>query len=312
LKKDKGPELYSKKSKIIIAVCVAAVIAVTALCIILIANGNKTPDKTPDTSSRTEDTSLSTDTEDVSPYKPVDTGVVTDGVDTSKAPTTESSQDSDTAAVRPDDTALPVDTGKETEPADTKEAPSANTGTDLGDGITLVSIEPYSGAFVEDGSDEPVDNIISIVIKNSGDKAVQMIDITVGTDNGDAHFTATTLLPNTSVVVLEKNRMAYPGADKFGAAKIAQIGRFLEEPSFYTDKFDVRGADGTISVRNLMQEDVTGKVVVFYKTVKDGKYFGGITYQATLKGGVPAGTTVLVNANHFRINDSRLMFVRYE
>ena len=117
-----------------------------------------------------------------------------------------------------------------------------------------------------------------------------------------------------AAAVVEKGaacNLCRPGGDA-AAAKIAQIGRFLEEPSFYTDKFDVRGADGTISVRNLMQEDVTGKVVVFYKTVKDGKYFGGITYQATLKGGVPAGATVLVNANHFRINDSRLMFVRYE
>ena len=324
MEKNKGPELYSKKSKIIIAICAALVVAAAVLCIVLISKNNSDV-KDSDTAANTADITreVTSDTDDASPYKRVDTEVLTDGpedtvpvvTDTQPADSTSAP---DTVTDQPDDTTTPADTGKETVTEDTgKETSPADNGvqkrgTDLGDGITLISIEPYSGAFVEDGSDDPVEDIISIVIKNTGDKPVQMIDIGIETDNGDAQFIATTLFPNSSVVVLEKNRMKYPGSGKFGVAKINQIGRFIEEPSFYSDKFEVRGGDGTITVKNLTSEDVTGKVVVYYKTIRDGRYFGGITYQATLDGGIPAGSTVLSAANHFRIDRSRLVFVKYE
>ncbi len=318
MKNNNEPKLYPLKTKIIIAVCSALVLAAVVVGIVLIAKSNKETDGketgSADTGTVTED--VTPDTEDQSGYRPVDTGVVTDEpIDTDKGETGTGTPDTETApdtdVDKPDDTAQPADTGIDTDTPDTANVP-ADKGVEIGEGIFLTAIEPYSGPFVEDGSDEQVDNIISIVVKNTGDNAIQLLNITVATENGDAEFSATTILPNTSVVVLEKNRMAYPGADKLGAAKISQIGMFLEEPSFYSDKFEVKGTDGTISITNKGSEDVSGKVVVYYKSVKDGKYFGGITYSATLNGGVPANTTILINANHFRINDSRLMFVKYE
>ena len=313
MKDNKGPTLYSKKTKLIIALCTLLVAAVTVLCIVLIANGKE--------GENAETTGTTAVTEEAPPYQMADTGVVTDapatsGQDSAEEPpeTSENTETADSGTVpdRSDDTSIPDGTEKETVTDDTSAPDRPENGVELGDGIILVSIAPYSGAFVEDGSDEQVENIVSAVVRNSGDNAIQLLEFAVGTDNGDAVFSATTILPNTSVLVLEKNRMPYPGGDKFGSARITQIGRFIEEPSFYSDKFEVMGADGNILVKNIGSEDVTGKVVVFYKSVKDGRYFGGITYQATLNGGVPAGETVLVNANHFRINDSRLMFVKYD
>ncbi len=290
------------------------VIAAVVVCIIVIAKGSGDGDGA-DTTHDSVTAESQTDTDDASPYKPVDTDIVTDEPEGDKAPDTDvpdTNVSPDTGNGAPDTTGETPDTSKSVTPADTDDPAPANAGTDLGEGLILLSVEPYSGAFVEDGSDENVEDIISIVVKNAGDSAVQMVNISLETGYGTAEFTATTLLPNTSTVVLEKNRMKYPGADRFGTAKIELLGRFIEEPSFYSDMFEVKGADGYISVTNKSGSDVTENVRVYYKTVKDGRYFGGITYQATLNGGISAGNTILLNTSHFRINDSRLVFVKYE
>ena len=298
------------------AICAVLVIAVIAVCIFFIAKESRPDDPADSDQAYSDgietDTAADTaaDTEEMPQYKPVDTQIETGDATDNKIADTDS--DSDTEKEQTETADGAPDTDKEVVTADTDKKEPEKTGTDLGDGLFLVSIEPYSGAFVEDGSDEPVENIISIVVKNAGDSAVQMVDITLGTDYGDAEFSATTLLPNTSTVILEKNRMKYPGADKFGAAKIELLGRFIEEPSFFSDKFEIKGTDGFISVKNKSGKDIPENVRVYYKTVNDGKYLGGITYQATLSGGISAGDTIILSAAHFKIDGSRLMFVKYE
>ncbi len=311
---DKEPKLYSTKSKVLIAVAIAAVVAVTAVCIIFISRSFNKP--------------AETETSDVpAGFKPVDTSVVTDGTepapqtDTDAAPDTGESSDTEKDTVT--DATTDTDTETVTGGTETTADEPVNTagtdalpepekeGTKLTNGVVLVKLEKYSGPFVEDGSDAPVENIISAVVKNTGDTAVQLLEFSVETDAGEAQFFATTLLPHTTTKILERNKMVFPEG-KIGIAKLTQIGNFIEEPSFCFDVFDINGADGSFIITNKSEDDITGKVTVYYKTVKDGMYFGGITYSATAQGGIRAGDSMLLGANHFRIDDSRLMFVKYD
>ena len=50
---------------------------------------------------------------------------------------------------------------------------------DLGSGLSLMSVNRYAGAFVEDGSDETVSDVLAITVRNDGDKTVQYAQITL-------------------------------------------------------------------------------------------------------------------------------------
>ena len=41
---------------------------------------------------------------------------------------------------------------------------------DLGSGLSLMSVNRYAGAFVEDGTDETVADVLAITVRNDGDK----------------------------------------------------------------------------------------------------------------------------------------------
>ena len=320
MKKSNEPKLYSTKTKIIFAICVLLVIALTVFCLIMIRNGMNSSD-----AADTE----KTETESDFSFKPVDTSVVTEAADESGVVTdavTETVSETENIA---DDTSqdatdtsegsgstVPVQPGNKAETAsssgtESEDAGAPSNGFSLGEGLYLVSLNLYSGPFVEDGSDEEVEGVLAAKIRNLGDETVQYVSVNVETEEGTAVFEGTTILPGTSVTMLEKNRMKYTGKTYSGAS-INKVIRFVEEPSFCSDKIEVSGSDGQIMVKNISDEDITGKVAVYYKSVTEYGYFGGITYSATINGGISAGDSVIVSARHFMINDSRLMFVKYE
>lgn len=293
MKDNETPKLYSTKSKVLMALCALLVVAIAVVCIVLLANDKKS-DGGDATDVVTEtDTETETETDDGEHYKAVDTSVLTEDVSE-----TENTPDTSTET-SPADTDKPDDNGID---------PSKRS---IGEGLYITSIEPYSGPFVEDGSDEEVTNIMAATVKNYGTEPVQLVSISVKYGEDEALFEATTIPVGTSVVILEKNKKQFVEGD-FDSAEVTSCIRFIEEPSFHSDVVGVTGADGELIIENVGTEDIENKVAVYYKSVKDGKYFGGITYSATIDSGIAAGNSVIVSARHFRIKDSRLMFVIYD
>lgn len=63
----------------------------------------------------------------------------------------------------------------------------------LGSGLSLMSVNRYAGAFVEDGSDETVSDVLAITVRNDGDKTVQYAQITLTQGESTYQFSITTL-----------------------------------------------------------------------------------------------------------------------
>ena len=66
----------------------------------------------------------------------------------------------------------------------------------VGDGFSIVGIGAYNGAYVEDGSDEYVDNVMMVVIENKGERNIQLAEFNI---NGKYEFELTTLLPQETI-----------------------------------------------------------------------------------------------------------------
>ena len=180
---------------------------------------------------------------------------------------------------------------------------------DLGSGVEITDFLSYTGAFMEDRTDEVVSDVLAIKVTNSGEEYIQTMDITLTAGETRAEFSLSTLFPGETVVVLEKNRMSYSSAPDFRQVQTSAVALFAEHPGMCQDKLEIQCLNGVINVTNISGEDLTGDILVYYKNYVDGLYFGGITYRLRIQGGLKAGEIRQGTAAHFNPDNSTVVFV---
>ena len=79
----------------------------------------------------------------------------------------------------------------------------------------------------------------------------------------------------------------------------------------HEDALQLDATDLTIKVTNVSGEDITGDIYVYYKTVANDMYMGGITYRAKIEGGLAAGASAECYAGHYTQKYSEILFVTY-
>ena len=177
--------------------------------------------------------------------------------------------------------------------------------------LTIKEVGEYSGAFMEDGTDEAVENVMMIVVENKGDKVLQYAELSLPLGDEIAEFAFSTLEPGEQMVVLEKNRMKCPKKKDITDVNLNHVVYFDETPDMHEDVIKVSTLEGALNIENISGKDITGPVAVYYKNVEDGIYHGGITYRALVKEGLKAGEIRQVMTNHFSLENSEIMFVTY-
>lgn len=181
----------------------------------------------------------------------------------------------------------------------------------LGYGIYVTDIGSYTGMYMEDGSDEILSGILMMVVKNDGAQDIQYAEITMDMGETQANFAITTLPVGESMVVLEKNRLAWDAETDYSAIlpKIENIAYFQDPVSTMEDKFEITIVDGAINVKNISGVDIEGTVMVYYKNAAEDLLYGGITYRVTIEGGLKADEIRQVMTKHASDTGSRIMFV---
>lgn len=175
-------------------------------------------------------------------------------------------------------------------------------------GLVIQQVSAYSGAFLEDGSDVDISNVTAIVLKNTGETAVEYASITLTREDEALHFEVSALPAGATVVVQEADRKTYTeGAYTDCTADVAELA------SFEMSEDQVRvteNADHSLTVTNLTGEDIAC-VRIFYKLYMQDEdvYVGGITYNARLVD-LPAGGSQTVTPSHYAKGYSRVVMVR--
>lgn len=182
-------------------------------------------------------------------------------------------------------------------------------GYDLGNGLEIHSLGAYSGEYIENGDDGSVNGVATVEIANIGTRDIQYAQITVTAEEEVYSFKLTTL-PSGSSVLLESQKKEYVQDCQLKYAVAENVAPFVDEGmNLMSDVFIVTGRDYTLNITNKSDRDYNGAVTVYFKQTKNGKYFCGITYSATLVQGIKAGQSVIIPASHFKIDTSKVMFV---
>ena len=182
---------------------------------------------------------------------------------------------------------------------------------DLGSGLSLMSVNRYAGAFVEDGSDETVSDVLAITVRNDGDKTVQYAQITLTQGESTYQFSITTLPVGASAQVLELSRQAMPDSTEGLTGQVDTYAVFDTEPTMCDDVLGIETQDTAITVTNKSGSDITGPIYVYYKIAYGDLYLGGITYRVGISSGLKAGESSTCYAGHFSNDYSALMFATY-
>lgn len=189
---------------------------------------------------------------------------------------------------------------------------SALTNVHISDGLSLVSIGSYSGIYIEEGRDVEVKDVLAITLYNGSGKDLQYAEIYVSVGDVFSQFDVTCLPNGTSVTVLEKRLKNYVPGMQFKYVTASNVAYFNGVMPLHSDKIFVTCCDGYLNITNMSDTPIDSDVTVYYKKYKDGRYFGGITYTVTVKGGIGAKSSVMMAAPHYVPDESKVMFVIYD
>lgn len=181
-------------------------------------------------------------------------------------------------------------------------------GIDLGDGMSIVDVGRYTGAYMEDGTDEVVSGVMMIVVTNNGENDIQYANISLPVGDQTAQFTLSTLPVGGTVVLLEQNRMEYTEGS-YTEAAASNVALFQTPMSLCEDRLQIQTLDGVVNVTNISDSDIEGDIFIYYKNSAVDVYYGGITYRLRLEGGMKAGEIRQLMASHFSEAGSTIMFV---
>lgn len=179
---------------------------------------------------------------------------------------------------------------------------------DLGNGLQIVDVAKYTGAYMEDGTNEVLTGLLMIVVKNTGTQDIQYAEIEMPVDDKIARFKMSTLPAGESMVVLEMNRMEYVDTT-YTTAISKNVALFQNPMSLCKDKVEIQTHNGTINITNISGSDIVGDVVIYYKNSSADMLYGGITYRCVISGGLKKDEIKQISASHFTAAGSRVMFV---
>jgi hypothetical protein len=174
--------------------------------------------------------------------------------------------------------------------------------------LTICAIKPYNGIFLENGSDEPIENVSTMLLQNQSDQYIEYAKITCLYGETEYVYEAKTLEPNSMMMVQESNGASYIEGVFDSCTAMAANMDGLEMSTG-----DVRvetNALGKIRITNISEKDIPC-VRIFYKFYLDDipMFIGGITYTAKLTE-LKKGEERIISPSHFSNGLSRIMMVR--
>ena len=173
--------------------------------------------------------------------------------------------------------------------------------------ISIEKMGPYSGIFVEDGSNSTVKNVAMLMVKNNGDFPVEYIQIRVLCGQEELLFDVSALPAGERLVVQEKTGKTILAEKAISASALVVRRADMEMSESKVQVID--NGDNTLTVKNLTNETIP-TVRVFYKYyMEDEKLFvGGIAFTVRISG-LAAGANVTIQPSHYISQTSRVVMV---
>lgn len=169
---------------------------------------------------------------------------------------------------------------------------------DLGFGLEIIDKGSYTGAYMEDGSNEILSDVMMIIVRNSGDADIQLSDITAVCGGQEYRFRLTNLAVGSQAVLLDLDRRSAVDGE-LSSVTMDNTAFFSEPMSLREDAICIGGLDGMLNVENVSGNDLSGDIYIYYKYASEDLFYGGITFRVRIEGGLKAGELRQIPAGHY-------------
>lgn len=184
-------------------------------------------------------------------------------------------------------------------------------GITFDNGLQVLCAGRYSGSYLEDGTDEQIRDVLSIVVSNNGTSLVEYGTISFSYGKQTAEFEFSGLPVGASVLVQEKNRITWNNGTKITDLSCSEVALPASIVLDFGDDFELYADEGVINVKNISETDFSEDVSVFYKNFDYGLFLGGITYRARITGGIKAGEIAQSLQKHYQNDTSAILYMAY-
>ena len=176
-----------------------------------------------------------------------------------------------------------------------------------GSGLCIRSIGSYTGPFVEDGSDRPSVNTLSLIVTNQSDAMIEYAELVFDTDDQeDVVFKITSLPAGASVLVQECNQRTF---DEHESLKLKdKMLAVNDDASMMQDKVSITAEGDVLHLINQTEENLETVFVRYKNLLQDDLYMGGITYSCRFDQ-VEAKADVEQRTEHFIEGNSVILDV---
>lgn len=172
-------------------------------------------------------------------------------------------------------------------------------------------IGSFSGDYMEDGSDEPVENVLAMIVENTGDDWIEDAELTLPCGSQTAHFHVSGMINGSMALLLAQDRVTYTAGAQFGNPACGPVAKPIDKVFDYSADFALYVVDGFVNLENVSEKACDSDVCVYYKNVKNGLLWGGITYMVRFNGPVASGEIRQLQASHFTEADSQIVYLGY-
>ncbi len=179
---------------------------------------------------------------------------------------------------------------------------------ELGYGLRILNIDSYTGAYMEDRSNEVVSGVMMILLENASGQALQHAKINLRFGDQTAEFVATDVPADGKVVLLEQSRMDF--VNRTPELYNVQDVVFLDALELYPEVFEISGSKNCLTITNVSDQDISGDIYVHFKNYSQGLYYGGITYRAKITD-LEAGETKQVLLSHYNPDNCVILMVTW-
>ena len=175
-------------------------------------------------------------------------------------------------------------------------------------GLVIEKLAPYTGKYVEDGSNVTLKDVAMILVHNQSGHPIEYATLMVEYEGTTLLFDLSALPAGGKAVVQEKMRRSIPAEGDPSACKALVVQR--AEMGLSEEQVSVtENEDGSLTVKNLTRETIPS-IRVFYKYYleEEGIYVGGIAFTSNITG-LRAGSSQTIRPSHYEKGSSRIVMV---
>lgn len=180
------------------------------------------------------------------------------------------------------------------------EAPKA-TSADL----FCLEFNTFSGAYVEDGKNEEVENVAAILVENRSELFLDKATIKYKYGDETATFLVTGLPSKSKCWVMESGKLELDGKSDFEFEDC--VSAFKEDAVIVTDKLLVDTNDNKVTIKNISDQTLNNVCIYYKNTMDDGSFFGGITYMMSF-GNLEPDESFAKESGHYSENSKIVRF----